>query len=79
MHTYKRTIGITGSHYTRDFEKKKHHKNKVRDINEATVIKHFKAGKAEILVYFEEKDESILITPDSDPDLIREFLGVAFL
>jgi len=79
MYTYKRTIGITGCIYTREFEKIKHHKNKVRDISEPTVIKQFKAGNAQVNVYFEETGEMLTITPDTDPDVIKKYLGKKFL
>lgn len=79
MHIYKRTIGLSGSHYTRDFDKKKHHKNKVRFIMEDTVAKHFKAGKAEIIVYFEETNETIHVTPESDFEIINKYLGSKFI
>jgi len=79
MHIYKRTIGLTGSHYTRDFDKIKHHKSKARVVREDTVAKHFKAGKAEVFVIFEETDVTIHVTPDSDFETIKKYLGSNFI
>ena len=41
MNRYTKIIGLTGSIYVKEFEKIKHHKNKIREINEETVAKVF--------------------------------------
>ncbi len=79
MNKYTKIIGIMGTIYTKEFVKIKHHKNKIRDINEATVVKAFKSGGAEVDVYFEETDKIITITPFSDEELIKKYLGKQFL
>lgn len=79
MKRYTKTIGITGTQYTTEFEKIKHHMNKVREVREDTVIKVFKQGKAEVLVIFEETGKTMLLDDFSDPDLIKRFLGKKFL
>lgn len=79
MKRYVKSIGITGSHYTNEFEKIKHHSNKVREIREDTVVKPFKDGKAEVLVWFEETGKEMLLDNFSDPDLIKKYLGKKFL
>jgi ribosomal protein L15 len=76
--SYYKIIGLTGSIYTREFQKIKNHKNKVRVINEETVIKSFKNGET-ITVYFEEKDEMIELDNFSDQDIIKKLLGKGFL
>lgn len=79
MQTYTRTIGITGSHYTKTFEKIKHHKSKTRVIREEIVAKNFLAGDAEIIVYFEETEETFTVTLESDKDIIKKYLGPKFI
>lgn len=79
MNRYVKNIGITGTFYSKEFEKIKNHKNKVREINEDTVIKAFKAGDTEVLVYFEETGKEILIDDFSSPDDIKKFLGKRFI
>lgn len=79
MNRYIKNIGITGTFYTKEFEKIKNHKTKVREINESTVIKAFKGGNTEVLVYFEETDKEILIDDFSDKEDIRKYLGKKFL
>ena len=68
-----------GNYYTKEFEKKKHHGNKVREVKEDTVAKFFLEGDTEILVYFQESDREILITPFSDKEIIRKYLGDKFI
>jgi len=79
MKRYVKTIGITGAHYTVEFEKIKHHINKVREVREDTVVKAFKEGRAEVLVFFEENGKQMLLDNFSDADLIKKFLGKKFL
>lgn len=79
MRTYTKVVSLLGYYFTTEFEKKKKNKRKVREIHEATVKQNFKKGKCSILVYFEERDEEMLITPDTDPDTIKRYLGVHFL
>ncbi|MDN5352811.1 MAG: hypothetical protein PWQ12_1732 [Clostridiales bacterium] len=79
MNRYTKVIGLTGSMYTKEFEKIKHHKNKIRQLNEETVVKAFKAGDAEICVYFEENDTEILIDAFTDEDTVKKYLGKKFL
>jgi len=79
MKRYTKVIGISGSIYTVEFEKIRHHDNKVREVREDTVIKSFKAGKAEVLVVFEETQKQMLLDDFSDQDLIKKYLGKKFL
>lgn len=79
MNRYSKIIGITGAIYTKSFEKIKHHKNKIRELNESTVIKAFKAGDTEIRVYFEETDEEVIIDAFSSEEMIKKYLGKKFL
>lgn len=79
MKKYTKTIGITGSHYTNEFEKIKHYANKVREVREDTVAKMFKQGKAEVLVIFEEDSREYRLDNFSDQDLIKKYLGKKFL
>lgn len=79
MNRYTKVIGLTGSMYVKEFEKIKHHKNKIRELNEETVAKVFKEGDTEITVYFEETDTEIIIDDFSDLELVKKYLGKKFL
>lgn len=79
MHYYTKKMGFTGVIYIKEYEKIKHHKNKMRDINESTVIKHFKAGEAVITVFNEENGNEVVIDAFSDDEMIRKYLGKQFL
>lgn len=79
MIQYTRVIALSGSYYSKDFIKKKHHKDKSRPIREETVLESFKSYKAEITVYFEEQDKSIHLTPYSPSDEIAKYLGPKFV
>ena len=79
MNRYTKIIGITGTIYVKEFEKLKHHKNKVRDINEETVAKNFKNGDAEVKVYFEETDTELFIDAFSDTETVKKYLGKKFV
>ncbi len=79
MNRYSKVIGLTGSMYIKEYEKIKHHANKIREINEETVAKAFKAGNTEVLVVFEETGEELLIDDFSDPSDVKKYLGKNFL
>jgi hypothetical protein len=79
MNQYTKIIGITGAIYTKSFEKIKHHKNKIREVNESTVIKAFKSGDTQVTVYFEETGEEVIIDDFSTPDMVKKYLGKKFL
>jgi len=79
MRRYTKVIRLMGNYFTKEFEKKKHHKNKTREIKEETVVNFFLEGDTEILVYFQESDREILITPQSSPEDIRRYLGEKFI
>lgn len=79
MKRYVKTIGISGAIYTNEFEKIKHHANKVREVREDTVAKNFKQGDVEVLVIFEETGQEMLIDDFSDKELIKKYLGKKFL
>lgn len=78
MNKYTKIVGITGIFYTKEFVKIKHYKNKIRFLNESTIIKAFKEGNTEIDVYFEETDTIVNITPESGEEEIRKYLGRKF-
>ncbi|MBM7562164.1 hypothetical protein [Fusibacter tunisiensis] len=79
MNRYTKIIGLTGSIYVKEYEKIKHHKNKIRELNEDTVAKTFKAGNTEIMVYFEETDTEIFVDDFSDQETILKYLGKKFV
>ena len=79
MNHYTKIIGVTGSIYVKEHVKIKHHKNKIREINEDTVVKIFKSGNAQILVFFEETQAEIMVDALSDDDVIRKYLGKIFV
>ncbi|MDK2918567.1 MAG: hypothetical protein PWQ37_1300 [Candidatus Petromonas sp.] len=79
MDRYTKVIGLTGSYFSKEYKKKKHHKNKIREIKEDTVSKFFKEGKAEVLIIFEENGKEILLNFSSDQEDIKKYLGKSFL
>lgn len=79
MNRYTKIIGITGAIYVKEFEKIKHHKNKLRTVTEDTVVKMFKQGDTEVVVYLEETDQELIIDAFSDEENIKRYLGKRFL
>ncbi|WP_432665809.1 hypothetical protein R9X47_05900 [Wukongibacter baidiensis] len=79
MERYTKVIELMGSYYTKEYRKKKKHKNKVREIKEDTVRKFFLQGKAEVLVIMEESEKEILLDFTSDTEDIKKYLGKSFL
>lgn len=79
MNRFTKIIGLTGSIYVKEYVKIKHHKNKIREINEDTVIKQFKEGDTEICVFFEETNTEIFVDDFSDDETIKKYLGKKFL
>ena len=79
---YIRVIRISGSFFAREFQKKDKIKNnsQYREVDEKTVAKQFIEGEAKVEVIFEDSDrESIMLDNESDPDLIRRYLGQNFV
>lgn len=79
MNTYTKIIGLTGSHFVKEFVKIRHHENKLREISEETVAKKFKEGNTKVIIHFEEDSRQIELDDFSDPELIRKYLGKMFL
>lgn len=78
MKKYTKTISITGSYFSNEFEKIKDYASKVRVVREDTVAKSFREGTAEVLVVFEETGKNYLLDNFSDSDLIKKYLGPKF-
>ncbi len=76
--TYAKVFTLKGYYFTKEYEKKKKNKMRVREILEETVRKHFKNGDCDIEIFFEETDKIILITPDSPREEIVKYLGEKF-
>ena len=79
---YIKVIRISGSYYAREFQKKeKYNKNiKKREVDEKTVLEQFLKGDALVRVIFEDSErEPILLSYESDPEIIRRYLGKSFL
>ncbi len=79
MKRYTKIVEMMGYCFTKELEKKKHYKNKIREIKEDTVAKFFLEGDTEVLVYFSESQREVLITPESDIQDIKKYLGDKFL
>lgn len=79
MADYIKIIGLTGSIYVKEYEKIKHHKNKLRELNEDTVAHAFRSGKASVCVRFEETGVEVELDAFSDDADIQKYLGKAFL
>ncbi len=76
---YIKINGLKGSYFTKEFEKKKKEKIKIRAILDETVRKFFRSRQCEVLVIFEETGKEILITPDSASEDIKKYLGEKFI
>lgn len=72
-------MGFTGVIYLKEYNKIKHHKNKIREINETTVIKHFKEGNAVVTVLNEENGKEMILDAFSATEDIKKYLGNVFL
>ncbi|MFZ5352447.1 MAG: hypothetical protein ACOZCL_06925 [Bacillota bacterium] len=82
MVNYVKVIRLSGSFFAREFVKKeKVRKNiKYREVDEKTVAQQFKDGDTSVEIIFEDsKRESILLTNESDVEMIRKYLGEKFL
>jgi len=79
MERYTKVFNLMGSYFTKEYEKKGNHKNKVREIKEDTVKKFFLQGKAEVLIIMEESGKEILLDFTSDKEDIKKYLGKSFL
>ncbi len=79
---YVRIIRISGSYFAREFERDRDSskKKQYREVDEGTVADQFQKGDASVEVIFEDSDRSsILLDPESDPELIKKYLGRRFL
>lgn len=80
MNIYTKILTLKGSYFTKDYEKSKKNKLQIRPILEATVIKTFKSDDdVKIIVYNQETNKTIEITPNSDKEDIKKYLGEKFL
>lgn len=70
---------LDGQYFTKEYEKTRHHKNKIRPIQEDTVVKNFHEDKAEITVIFEETGKTIVIDAFTDEETIKTYLGKKFI
>lgn len=79
---YVRIIRISGSFFAREFIKPEKARKKVqyREVDEKTVADQFLKGDATVEVVFEDSErEPIKLDWESDPELIKKYLGIRFL
>lgn len=76
---YIKVIGLRGYYFIKSYEKPKKNKVKIRKILEETVRKVFRNRDCSVVVFFEETEKEILITPDSPTEEIVKYLGKSFL
>lgn len=76
---YTKVIGLKGYYFIKNYEKPKKNKVKIRKILEETVRKFFRNRDCSIVVFFEETEKEILITPNSPTEEIIKYLGKSFL
>lgn len=79
---YVRVIRISGSFFAREFKKSDKVRKKVqyREVDEGTVAEQFRKGDSTVEVVFEDSDrESIILSQESDQELIRRYLGSSFI
>ena len=67
---YTKVFNLKGDYFTKEYDKKKINKVKVRRVLDDTVLKSFKRGDCNIEIYFEETGKSIMITPDTPRDTV---------
>ncbi|SHJ76881.1 hypothetical protein [Paramaledivibacter caminithermalis] len=79
MERYTKVIDLMGSYFTKEYKKKKNHKNKIREVKEDTVRKFFLQGKAEVMIIIEESQKELLLNIDSNTEDIEKYLGRSFL
>ncbi len=79
MNYYTKKIGFTGTLFLKEYDKIKHHKNKVRMLNEKTVAEQFRAGNAVITVINEETGTETVLDEFSSEEDIKKYLGKKFL
>ncbi len=79
MNQIHKTIGYKGQYFSKEYVTIKHHKNKLRYLREETVAKQFKNGDTEIVVHFENKDETITLNQYSSSADILKYLGKKFI
>lgn len=70
---------LDGQYFTKEHQKIKNHKNKVRPIQEDTVAKNFLADDADITVIFEETGKTFVIDMFTDEETVKTYLGKKFL
>ena len=76
---YHKMITFKGDYFMKEYETIKHHKNKVRIIQEATVAEAFKKGSVEIVIHFEDSEKIISLDEFSSPEDVKKYLGANFL
>lgn len=78
---YVRIIRFSGSFFAREFIKPDKARKKVqyREVDEKTVAEQFTKGDATVEVIFEDSErEPIKLDWESDPELIKKYLGNRF-
>lgn len=75
---YTKVFTLKGYYFTKEYDKKKKNKVQTRQVLEETVLKSFKRGDCNIMIYFEETDRNVLITPDSSRKEVLKYLGEKF-
>lgn len=76
--SYTKVFTLKGYYFTKEYDKKKKNKVLVRKVLDETVLKSFKRGDCNIIIYFEESDKTIIITPDSPRKEVLKYLGEKF-
>lgn len=80
MNVYTKILTLKGSYFVKDYEKTKKNKLQKRPVLEMTVIKNFKSDdETKIIVFNQETKNTVEITPNSDKEDIRKYLGEKFL
>lgn len=75
---YTKVFTLKGYYFTKEYDKKKKNKVLVRKVLDETVLKSFKRGDCDIVIYFEETDKTITITSDSPRKEVLKYLGEKF-
>ena len=80
MNIYTKILTLKGSYFVKDYEKTKKNKIQKRPVLEATVLKTFKSDEDTVIVIVNQETDTVIeITPNSNKDEIRRYLGEKFV
>ncbi len=80
MNIYTKVFSLVdGQYFTKEYKKVRNHKQKIRPIQEDTVVKNFLNDDAEITIIFEETGKTLVIDSHTDEETVKTYLGKKFI